>query len=63
MTSWNKGISTAELQRQFGHKRYDAIWAMMHKVRKAMGNKDENGQLTDVFTGHYSYIFSIKGKD
>lgn len=41
MTFTKKGISACELQRQLGHKRYESIWSMMHKIRKAMGNRDD----------------------
>lgn len=40
MTNTKKGISAKELQRQLGHKRYEPIWAMMHKIRAAMGKRD-----------------------
>jgi len=48
MTNTKKGISAMEMQRQLGHKRYDTIWAMMHKIRKAMGNRDEKYQLEKI---------------
>ena len=41
MTFSKKGISACEMQRQLGHKRYEPIWLMMHKIRKAMGKRDE----------------------
>jgi hypothetical protein len=41
MTQTKKGISANELQRQLGHKRYEPIWAMMHKIRASMGNREE----------------------
>lgn len=41
MTSIKRSISAKEMQRQLGHKRYEPIWAMMHKIRLAMGNHDE----------------------
>lgn len=41
MTNTKKGISALEMQRQLGHKRYEPIWAMMHKIRAAMGNRDD----------------------
>lgn len=41
MTMTKKGISALELQRQLGHKRYEPIWAMMHKLRSVMGIRDE----------------------
>jgi hypothetical protein len=46
MANNKKGISAQEMQRQLGHKRYEPIWAMMHKIRAAMGNRDA-GYLLD----------------
>ncbi len=40
MSFSKKGISATELQRQLGHKRYEPIWLMMHKIREAMGQRD-----------------------
>jgi len=37
-----------EMQRQLGHKRYDTIWTMMHKIRKAMGNRDAKYKLEKI---------------
>jgi hypothetical protein len=45
MTSVKKSISALEMQRQLGHKRYEPVWAMMHKIRVAMGNRDERYKL------------------
>lgn len=45
MSFSKKGISATELQRQLGHKRYEPVWRMMHKIRKAMGNRDKLYQL------------------
>jgi hypothetical protein len=39
-SSTKKSISVYEVQRQLGHIRYEAIWAMMHKIRSAMGKRD-----------------------
>ena len=39
MTYSKKGISV-ELQRQLGHKRYDTVWSLMHRIRGAMGKRD-----------------------
>lgn len=41
MTNTKKGISAQELQRQLRHKRYDTVWSLMHRIRKAMGNRDD----------------------
>jgi len=40
MSFSKKGISACELQRQIDHKRYASIWNLMHKIRVAMGNRD-----------------------
>ena len=41
LTATKKSISAAELQRQLGHKRYQPIWEMMHKLRSVMGKRDD----------------------
>ena len=41
LTSTNKSISVKEMQRQLGHKRYQPIWEMMHKLRSVMGERDD----------------------
>lgn len=43
-----KSISALEVQRQLEHKYYHPIWAMMHKIRIAMGNRDEEYELDGV---------------
>lgn len=45
MTYSKKGISAVELQRQLGHKRYDTVWSLMHRIRGAMGKRDGLYQL------------------
>ena len=45
MTSTKKSFSAKEVQRQIGHKRYEPIWAMMHKLRTVMGLRDEKYRL------------------
>lgn len=40
MTTTKKGFSTKEIQKQLGLKRYEPVWAMVHKLREAMGNRD-----------------------
>ena len=48
MTMTKKSISAAEVQRQLGHKRYEPIWAMMHKLRSVMGLRDDKYELEGV---------------
>lgn len=40
MSTTKKGFSAKEIQRQLGLKRYEPVWAMVHKLRKAMGKRD-----------------------
>ena len=47
MTSTKKSISALEMQRQLGHKFYEPIWEMMHKLRVMMGKRDDEYVLED----------------
>lgn len=40
LTATKKSFSAKEIQRQLGHKRYAPIWHMVHKLRQAMGKRD-----------------------
>lgn len=48
LTSTKKSFSASELQRQLGHKRYEPIWGMLHKLRSAMGKRDAQYTLSGV---------------
>ena len=48
LTSTKNSFSAAELQRQLGHCTYNPIWAMLHKLRQAMGNRDAEYSLKEV---------------
>lgn len=41
LTATKTNFSAKEIQRQLGHKRYAPIWHMVHKIREAMGKRDE----------------------
>ena len=41
LTSTRHSFSASEIQRQLGHKYYEPIWAMVHKLRDAMGKCDD----------------------
>ncbi len=45
LTSTRKTFSAKEIQRQLGHKRYEPVWQMMHKLRNAMGKRDDGYEL------------------
>lgn len=46
LTSTKKSFSASEMQRQLGHKRYQPIWEMMHKLRNVMGKRDNRYTLS-----------------
>lgn len=48
MTFSKKGISAKEVQRQMGRKYYHCVWSLMHKIRTAMGKRDEKYLLKDM---------------
>lgn len=41
MMMTRKGISAHEMRRQLGMKNYRPVWEMMHKIRTAMGQRDD----------------------
>lgn len=45
MSATKKSFSALEMQRQLGHKRYEPIWLMMHKLRVCMGRRDDKYRL------------------
>jgi hypothetical protein len=47
LTTTKKSISALELQRELGHKRYEPIWAMLHKLRLAMRYRDSQYELKE----------------
>jgi len=69
MSATKKGFSAKEIQKQLGLKRYEPVWAMVHKLRKAMGNRDAKYTLEGMiemdegyFTVESSEIAKSKGK-
>ncbi|MCK3686326.1 IS1595 family transposase [Maribellus sp. YY47] len=56
MSFSKKGISAAEMQRQLEHSRYETIWAMMHKIREAMGKRDSQYELTGMVEFDEAYF-------
>ena len=45
LTSTKKSFSACEIQRQLGHKRYQPIWELLHKLRSVMGLRDSRYSL------------------
>ena len=48
LTSTRKSFSAKELQRQLGHKRYEPIWHLLHKLRSVMGKRDAQYSLSGI---------------
>lgn len=48
LISTKKTFSVLEIQRQLGHKRYQPIWEMVHKIRSVMGQRDSRYKLSGV---------------
>src|SRR5690606_33257891 len=47
LSSTRKSYSALEIQRQLNHPYYEAIWAMLHKLRMVMRFRDSQYTLTD----------------
>ena len=62
LTATKKGFSSKEIQRQLGFKRYEPVWAMVHKIRKAMGNRDDRYTLEGMIEMDEGY-FTIEASE
>jgi len=69
LSTTKKGFSSKEIQKQLGLKRYEPVWAMVHKLRKAMGNRDARYTLEGMiemdegyFTVETSEVEKSKGR-
>lgn len=68
LSATKKGFSSKEIQKQLGLKRYEPVWSMVHKLRKAMGKRDDRYTLEGMiemdegyFTIESSQIAQDKG--
>jgi len=62
LSTTKKGFSSKEIQRQLGLKRYDPVWAMVHKLRKAMGDRDDRYTLEGMIEMDEGY-FTIEASE
>lgn len=56
VTTTKKPISAHEIRRQLGMKRYEPVWYMMHKIRFALGEREDRYILKDMIEfdeGHF----------
>ncbi len=51
-----KGVSSKEIQRQLGAKRYEPVWAMVHKLRRVMGQRDDRYTLEGMLEADERYF-------
>jgi transposase-like protein len=63
MTLSKKSFSALEMQRMLGHKRYEPIWFMMHKIRRVMSKRDEKYQLTGCIEFDEGFFERVDNKD
>ena len=65
ITSTKKSFSAKEVQRQLDFKRYEPVWAMLHKLRAIMGLRDDEYMLygeNELDDGFFETV-SIRGKN
>lgn len=62
MSATKKGFSAKEIQRQLGLKRYEPVWAMVHKLRKAMGKREERYTLEGMIEFDEGY-FTVESSE
>ena len=62
LSATKKGFSSKEIQTQLGLKRYEPVWAMVHKLRKAMGNRDDRYTLEGMIEFDEGY-FTIESSE
>ena len=63
ITSTKKSFSALELQRQLGHKRYEPVWYMLHKLRSIMGKRDEQYILSGIIELDEGFFSTVKSKE
>lgn len=56
LSTTKKGFSSKEIQRQLGAKRYEPVWAMVHKLRKAMGQREDRYTLEGMIEADEGYF-------
>ena len=63
MTMTKKSFSALEMQRLLGHKRYEPIWLMMHKIRRVMSKRDEKYKLDGCIEFDEGFFERVDDKD
>lgn len=63
MTVSKKSFSALEMQRMLGHKRYEPIWYMMHKIRRVMSKRDAKYKLNGCIEFDEGFFERADNKD
>ncbi len=63
MTISKKSFSALEMQRMLGHKRYEPIWYMMHKIRRVMSKRDEKYQIKNSIEFDEGFFERVDNKE
>ncbi len=63
MTLSKKSFSALEMQRMLGHKRYEPIWFMMHKIRRVMGKREAKYELNGCIEFDEGFFERVDNKD
>ncbi|HZJ35886.1 MAG TPA: IS1595 family transposase [Gillisia sp.] len=63
MTLSKKNFSALEMQRMLGHKRYEPIWFMMHKIRRVMSKRNKKYQLKGCLEFDEGFFERVDNKD
>lgn len=56
VSATKKGFTSKEIQRQFGLKRYEPVWAMVQKIREAMAQRDQSYTLEGMIEADEGYF-------
>ena len=62
LTSTKQAFSAKELQRELGRNRYEPVWSMLHKLRYAMGLRDDKYVLEAFVEFDDAFITTISHK-
>lgn len=62
LSATKKGFSSKEIQKQLGLKRYEPVWAMVHKLRKAMGKREDRYTLEGMIEMDEAY-FTVEASE
>lgn len=63
ISNTKKPISALELQKLIGHKFYEPVWFMLHKIRIMMGKRDKEYTLSGVIEMDESFVQTAKSKE